>query len=246
MSMSRSHNDWLPNVFCWSKMQAESGQPLEAIIRRKEAERLAGSGLFFWGVGNSLGRGRIAALLQRTPTPTVAFSIMRAPPKHADIAPSEVLMWRAYLDDQGTCKPLPAHVLVISRGRTATREKRYHYALVCRAERPLRLDHHGKIDLGQYRNLGSSKPTIGYSQVTAVLERHSALQSRQEYDVHLVASLTEPYFVRLADARPLTSRERDAVAHASSGCTTMEWINFVSELRSEDRHPYASGASGRC
>lgn len=39
---------------CWSKVQAESGQTLNAIVARKEKERLAGAGVFFWGVGNAL------------------------------------------------------------------------------------------------------------------------------------------------------------------------------------------------
>src|ERR1700730_13554838 len=35
---------------CWSRMQAEAGQQLEAIIFRKERERQAGGGMFCWGV----------------------------------------------------------------------------------------------------------------------------------------------------------------------------------------------------
>lgn len=43
------------DVFVWTKMGAESGEGLEQIVRRKEAERLQGSGQFWWGIGNSLG-----------------------------------------------------------------------------------------------------------------------------------------------------------------------------------------------
>ena len=42
--------------FVWSKMQAEAGQGLAAIVARKEAERAAVDGIFWWGIGNSLGR----------------------------------------------------------------------------------------------------------------------------------------------------------------------------------------------
>lgn len=39
-------------LVCWSRMQAEAGQSLDAIVRRKELEREANGGLFLWGVGN--------------------------------------------------------------------------------------------------------------------------------------------------------------------------------------------------
>jgi hypothetical protein len=38
-------------------MQAESGETLNEIIQRKEAERSCGAGAFWWGVGTSLGDG---------------------------------------------------------------------------------------------------------------------------------------------------------------------------------------------
>ncbi len=35
--------------FIWSKMQMESGLSLSQILVLKEAERLAGDGVFWWG-----------------------------------------------------------------------------------------------------------------------------------------------------------------------------------------------------
>lgn len=37
-------------------MQAEAGEILAGIVARKEAERAAGNGEFWWGIGNSLGK----------------------------------------------------------------------------------------------------------------------------------------------------------------------------------------------
>ncbi len=37
--------------FVWTKMQTESGMNLTAILALKEAERLAGGGIFWWGSG---------------------------------------------------------------------------------------------------------------------------------------------------------------------------------------------------
>jgi 4-aminobutyrate aminotransferase-like enzyme len=45
----------VPDIFCWTKMGTEAGQTLGTILRRKELERQAGSGIFAWGIGNSLG-----------------------------------------------------------------------------------------------------------------------------------------------------------------------------------------------
>ena len=46
-------SDKQPNYLLWTRMQAEAGQGLELILRRKERERVAGDGRFFWGVGNA-------------------------------------------------------------------------------------------------------------------------------------------------------------------------------------------------
>jgi hypothetical protein len=59
-------------VFVWTKMGVESGEKLEQIVRRKEAERVKGNGQFWWGVGNSLGPAvRDAARAGRHPASAV-------------------------------------------------------------------------------------------------------------------------------------------------------------------------------
>lgn len=75
------------DTFVWTKMGVESGEGLEQIVRRKEAERVAGNGQFWWGIGNSLGPAvREAARAQRGRVP-VLFSVMLGKPKVADSAP---------------------------------------------------------------------------------------------------------------------------------------------------------------
>jgi hypothetical protein len=216
-------------------MQAESGQPLEEIVARKEAERAAGGGSFFWGIGNALGE-RVEMLLQRTVKPQVAFSIMRSRPKAEDTAPDEVMVWTAYVDRQRAVRPLPAHVLLLSRGSTAKGEKKRHYALVCHSEERLELRPRGTINLGQFRNLGSQTPNVGASQVTAVLEHDGGVHDGLTYDVHMLAELADPYLVRLANPRILTPAERRAVAEVSTGRTgKMAWLRFVRGVRSAGR-----------
>lgn len=62
--------------FVWTRMQAEGGQRLHKILELKEAERQAGSGLFWWGVGNSLGAALVEHARAASGTLPVVFSEM--------------------------------------------------------------------------------------------------------------------------------------------------------------------------
>jgi hypothetical protein len=85
---------------CWSRMQAEAGQPLETIVARKELERQAGDGVFLWGVGNA--PAAVTSLLAKARLPVRAiFSIMKSRPKSIDLAPRRVVIWRRYIDANG-------------------------------------------------------------------------------------------------------------------------------------------------
>jgi hypothetical protein len=43
----------IPNAFVWTKIQADAGESVRQILYRKEQERLAGDGSFWWGIGES-------------------------------------------------------------------------------------------------------------------------------------------------------------------------------------------------
>lgn len=99
---------------CWSRMQAEAGQGLAAIVARKEREREAGDGLFFWGVGNA--PAVMTNALARLNHPVrVVFSIMKGKPKAEDLRPRQTLVWRKYLDTDGVERDLPPNALITSR-----------------------------------------------------------------------------------------------------------------------------------
>lgn len=74
-----------PESFVWSKMGAEAGQVLAAIIRRKEYERQLGNGVFAWGIGNALGTA-VAELANTLGgrDPVVIFSPMLSKAKADD------------------------------------------------------------------------------------------------------------------------------------------------------------------
>jgi len=118
-------------LFVWTKMQAEGGQSLASILEIKEAERQAGDGVFWWGVGNSLGSAVRKAATDSGGTLPVLFSQMRSPPKKADTHPSGVCIWNTWKGPDGKEHEIPNHVLEWSRG---TLDKKSHYALVCHSD----------------------------------------------------------------------------------------------------------------
>jgi hypothetical protein len=50
--------------FVWSKVNNNAGETIDDIVKRKEAERVAGDGLFYWGIGNSLGEKNLQEMSQ--------------------------------------------------------------------------------------------------------------------------------------------------------------------------------------
>jgi hypothetical protein len=212
-------------------MQAEAGQSLELILMRKELERAAGSGLFFWGIGTSLG-AKLIELLRRVANPKVLFSVMKAKPKPEDASPEGIFLWTSYVDLFGGKHRLPEHVVVLSRANTKLGPKTHHYALACQSEVRLDLRQGGSIHLRHFRNLGSNAPRIGSSQVTAIIEHAPASGDGPLYAVDLVADLAEPYFVRLGDPVLLPRTEREFLDKAIAETTNEGgWRDLVHRLR---------------
>ncbi|WP_164828734.1 hypothetical protein [Sinorhizobium meliloti] len=150
-------------------MQAEAGQDLQDIFRRKEYERKAGNGVFFWGVGSPMDFSR----LRQSDRVDLVFSTMLSPPKSEDKNPESVLVWRKYVNPAGQEVDLPPHVLLMSRATTKLGPKKRHYTLVCYSERELTLGDDGEFDPTIYRNAGPNGGKVGFSQVTSLLEKTS-------------------------------------------------------------------------
>jgi hypothetical protein len=182
----------LPISFCWTRFGTEAGEPIGSILHRKEMERLANDGTFYWGIGNSVAPG-VAALLERVAAPEVLFSPIKSRPRVVDIAPTSIVRWREATTLTGDRITLPETIRVTSR------PSRSHYALVCCVTDPLDIAHLGRLGFGELRNLVSGHP-LGASQVTAVVSREvdASLEGDGGYVVALRARLVEPYFVRLA------------------------------------------------
>lgn len=228
----RSDDHTVGGYVCWSRMQAEAGQKLEAIVARKECERRAGDGLFLWGVGNApaMAINTLARMGRQIP---VVFSIMKSRAKVIDTIPTRTVIWRRYLDPDGVERSLPRHALVTSRGDSANGAKKVHYALMCWSDAPLQLEYGTGFDHHAYRNASKTGAPVGTSQVTALLTPTGEPSDQAEYEVNLRALLSESYWVRLTDPLELSS-EKLAALDRCTDVSADEWVSFASDLRHGD------------
>ena len=226
-------SDKQPNYLLWTRMQAEAGQGLELILRRKERERVAGDGRFFWGVGNA--PAVITNSLARMQTcVSVVFSKMKSKPKAIDQNPSTTVIWRQYIDREGKVRPLPENALVTSRGESSLLRKRAHYALECFSASPLRMDAEAEIfDPTAYRNASGTGRPVGASQVTSLLVPVAGRMQSDDsaYSVDMTAVLTGNYWVKLVDPLPLSQSALNLIDRADT--EQSDWTEFVKELRGE-------------
>ncbi len=215
-----------PRFVCWTKMQAEAGQNLSDIFRRKEYERKAGNGIFFWGIGNPLDFSRLGS----SDRVDIVFSTMLSAPKLEDKDPESVLVWRKYIAPTGREVDLPPHVLLMSRATTKLGPKKRHYALVCYSDQELKLLDDGEFNPSDYRNAGPNGGKVGFSQVTSLLEKTSETQTQSRYRINFRAELRRPFLVRLCDPVLLEPEDRRRVDdHRGSESAT--WLLFATQIR---------------
>jgi limonene-1,2-epoxide hydrolase len=215
-------------------MQAEAGEGLAAIVARKERERQAGNGLFFWGVGNA--PALMTKVLAGLNHPVrVVFSIMKGKPKVEDTSPRQTLVWRKYLDIDGIERDLPPNALITSRAATKSAIKKRHFALMCFSNAELRITHGAAFDPHAYRNAGGTGAAVGASQVTALLRRTGSSASTSGYEVNLQAQLIGSYWVRLTEPVVLSS-ERLSMLEDQACVRNGGWFSLVSCLREGQKH----------
>lgn len=228
---------------CWTRMQAEAGQSLEAILSRKEIERQAGDGVFLWGVGNA--PATIVSLLAKASMPVRAiFSIMKSRPKKVDAEPARVVIWRRYIDADGTERPIPGHALVTSRGDSPSGAKRFHYALMCRSDEPLILRRGDGFDPNSFRNAGGKGAPVGSSQVTALLRRVQVSEGPTDYEANLSAWLTGGYWVRLVDPVEIDPIKR-ALLERMTGISPPDWPKAITSIFASSTNPASAPAVDR-
>jgi hypothetical protein len=206
-------------------MNAESGEVLEQIVRRKELERQAGQGSFFWGIGNAVD---FTDIEDGRPTIPVIFSKMLSPAKKIDRSPEAVVVWRKYIIGKDQLRELPKHVLITSRAHTAKGVKRRHFALICRSSEPLRIRKIGKFDPAAYRNVGGQNRQPGFSQVTALVSQVAPETNHTKYFIDMKADLVFPFVLQLADPKSLAEEQ---TLFPTERVTTLHWLKAVARIR---------------
>lgn len=226
---SALRKDMSNELVCWTRMQSEAGERLVQIVARKEAERKAGEGVFFWGVGNPPAIATADFARLKIPVQAV-FSVMKSRPQKRDIAPNSVLVWRRYFDMDGIERDLPPHVLITSRGEASSGQKKRHYALMCYSKEPLTLQYGTPFDPSAFRNAGANGGPIGASQVTALVRRFKQ-SDQSSYEANIVAQLVGSYWVKLSDPIALKTG-LIKTAEKMTANHTMGWLDAVSQIRS--------------
>lgn len=209
-------------------MGDEAGQKLRTILARKEAERALGKGIFFWGIGASLGR-KIWDFVDFVEKPMVLFSPMLAKPKFIDTNPDRIFCWTAYLDRWGNKHPMPYSSLVTSRATASGKVKQTHYALVCRKTTPLTEDFLPPLHRSNLRNFHSGS-NLGFSQVTALVESENPADSSDySHEVLFSAELADPHYATLVDPAEIPE-EIWAAANArweNGGFSAADWQAWI-------------------
>lgn len=221
----------LPEIFCWTKMGAEAGQSLDDIVKRKELERLAGHGVFAWGIGNSLGKAPELARQSTKHEIDVLFTPMKSVAKEIDTSPSEVLVWLGYFDSHGSVKNLPAHMLITSRGG---QNKKAHYALLCHSKDSL-LSQSNDIAFSALntRNYMTGNP-VGASQVTSVVKSTQSMEPiAPDYSVRFRAKFYADGFVKLAEPVVMTTEMMAHYANLKQANTVNEWKEIAQLIKSK-------------
>lgn len=196
----------IPRYFCWTRFGTEAGQTIAQIIERTERERIAGCGMFLWGIGNAIGPS-IIRLLQVSDQPEALFSPISSAPRQCDTNPSATVAWTEATGVDGEPFRLPEHALVTSRYDPAS-AKLTHYALICYSEQPLALSKSGStVRFQAVRNLVSQRP-VGASQTTAIVEFDcECVDDSRSYDVAMRVRLIAPYFICLHHPVSINSGE---------------------------------------
>ena len=164
--------------FVCSVIGGDANETLDHIIKRKEAERVAGSGEFWWGLGVPLGAEVEDKARQNGGTLPALFSESSTSAKHS----GQVLVWQNW---KSVLPPrqggrIPIHVIVTSGHNPNTAKQKPHYALICHSNLNLALGNLGYCDLSPPRCLTAKnhKP-IKYIVGARLLEKQLPLMSGQ-------------------------------------------------------------------
>ena len=222
--------------FVCSVVGGDAGEDLQHIVVRKEAERRAGNGEFWWGLSASLGPRVEAKAQQNQGTLPALFSKSKA----ANPISNSVRVWNNW---RGVLSPkihhgrIPNHVIVTSGydPNSKTNRSDNHYALVCHSNGQLALGSHGFCDLTHCQTIPNRK-RIKYLVGARLLEKTQTplisthgIASPGCRSIAFEANLIGHCYVKLEAPRVLTQVELDRLRQYRAGD---DWCALANSLRS--------------
>jgi hypothetical protein len=191
------------SAFVWTKIGTETGESIADIVDRKEGERSKG-GVFWWGIGTSLGPALRDEAQKSGGSIPIIFCVMLGEPQKLDVSPASKVRWTSWRDWDGSETSVPPFVLVKSRGEDRSgKRKNKHYSVVCRPDGKLRLNSNGQLfDARNCRTLSGKAP--GDSQNTALLTGDiTRSHPNGRYRVAFAAMLVRPWQATLLNPVPM-------------------------------------------
>jgi len=205
--------------FVWGEVRFDAGESPEHIVVRKEAERIAGSGEFWWGVDAPLGISVEVKAEQNGGTLPVLFSRSRNIDNQQSSQVRVWETWRSLLHPQQHGR-VPGHIIVTSGHNPGKRQTRY--ALTCHSDVKLALGAVGFCDLAQCRSLKGGGRVDGLHGAHVLIKNEPLISrqgssSRSAHSIAFKATLVGHSFVLLENFRVLTLAELYSVLQFKTG-----------------------------
>ena len=217
--------------FVWTDILFDAGESPEHIILRKEGERIAGSGEFWWGVDAPLGITVEVWAERNGGTMPVLFSKSRTTEERHSSQIRIWDTWRSLLHPQKHGR-IPDHVVITTGHDPGKRQSRY--ALTCLSDDKLNNGTIGFCDLAQCWSLKGSQ-RVPHLRKAHVLRKDEPLLSRKGpssqsvYSIAFKATLVGHCFVLLENFRVLTKVELNSLREFQAGD---DWSSLAKTLRS--------------
>jgi hypothetical protein len=216
--------------FVWGEVSFDAGESTEHIVVRKEAERIAGSGEFWWCVDTPLGISVEVKAEQNGGTLPVLFSRSRKTDKQQSSQVRVWETWRSLLHPQQHGR-IPGHIIVTSGHNPGKRQTRY--ALTCHSDVKLALGAIGFCDLAQCRSVKGGGRVDGLRGANVLIKQQPLVSrhgpaSKSLHSIAFKANLVGHSFVLLEHFRVLTRAELNGVLQFKTGD---DWLSLVKKLR---------------
>ena len=225
---------------CWTRAGSAAGETLEDIMGRKECERKALSGTFFWQVGNHPPVNEIRTLWKKRSSIQLIISKQKTKAQRKHESPDEAIVWRSYFNCcSGRMEPLPDGALVTSGGLNCP-----SYALVCKSKKSLK-EQWEKEKKGDFDPCLLNK-NIPAQRITALFEKDSQYLDNPKKpkwmcgykeDIKGMLSQEYGYWICLQDPKALDIGEwelrKEEIKELEGNYQHEKWLKLVRDIRSD-------------